>query len=67
MLPVLAETSSNLASQVNTALETNVAPSGLVDQVVGLMPWIGAMVLVVFLIYEVRKLGKGASKGKLKY
>lgn len=53
-------------SQLNTALNTNVNPDTIVSQFVEVLPWVGAMVIVAFVIYEARKMIKGAGKGKIR-
>lgn len=62
----LAETGSNMGSEINTALTSSITPSGIVQNFIGYLPWIGGMVAAAFAIYEVRKLIKGASKGKVR-
>lgn len=57
---------ANFGSSVNTALTTSVNPNQLADQFVEILPWVGLMVVVAFVIYEVRKLVKGAGKGKVR-
>jgi len=55
---------NDFGSTVNTALTTSVNPNSLATQFVQILPWVGLMVIVAFVLYEVRKLVKGASKGK---
>lgn len=61
-----SETSATLGSQMNTALKENVNPNTIATQFIDVLPWVGLMVVVAFLIYEVRKLIKGAGKGKVR-
>lgn len=58
--------SSTLGSQLNTALETNVNPNTIGSQFIEILPWVGIMVVVAFLLYEGKKLIKGAGKGKVR-
>lgn len=62
----LLDTTSTMGSEINTALTTSITPSNIVSQFIGFLPWIGGMVAAAFAIYEVRKLVKGASKGKVR-
>ncbi len=62
----LLDTASTMGSEINTALTTAITPSNIVSQFIGFLPWIGGMVAAAFAIYEVRKLVKGASKGKVR-
>lgn len=57
---------SDFGSEVNTALTTSVNPNSLSTQFVQILPWIGLMVIVAFVIYEVRRMVKGAGKGKVR-
>lgn len=59
-------TGVSAGKQMNDALMRDVNPNNLANQFVELMPWIGLMVVVCFAIYEVRRLIKGGSKGKVK-
>lgn len=61
-----AGTTSDFGSEINTALTTSVNPNSLATQFVQIIPWVGLMVVVAFVIYEVRKLVKGAGKGKVR-
>lgn len=68
-MPQLLETAgavSDFGSEMNTALTTSVNPNALATQFVQIIPWVGLMVIVAFVIYEVRKLVKGAGKGKVR-
>lgn len=49
---------------VTSALNTNVTASTILDPVVKLLPWVGAMVAVAFGIYLIRRAVKKISKGK---
>ena len=57
---------ATIGESLNTGLTTNVTGSGILAEFINLLPWIGAMVGVAFLIYEARKMIKGASKGKVR-
>lgn len=66
MFYVLADATTDAGTQLNTALIQNVNPNTIVSQFVDMLPWIGLMVIVGFAIYEVRKMIKGSSKGKVR-
>lgn len=55
-----------MGDSLNTALETNITPTGIISEFTGVLPWVGAMVGAAFVIYEARKLIKGAAKGKVR-
>ena len=55
-----------MGESLNTALKTNVTPDGIIEQFIDVIPWVGLMVGAAFLIYEARKLIKGAAKGKVR-
>lgn len=57
---------ANMGSELNTALNTNITPSGIISEFLGILPWIGTMVGAAFVLYEGRKLIKGAAKGKVR-
>lgn len=61
----LAEGTS-MGAEINTGLTNSITPSGIVGEFISYLPWIGGMVAAAFAIYEVRKLIKGASKGKVR-
>lgn len=65
-LYLLDTATSSMGSEINTALTSSITPSNIVSQFIGFLPWIGGMVAAAFAIYEVRKLVKGASKGKVR-
>lgn len=60
------EGSSTFGSQLNTALQTNVKPDSIGTQFIDILPWVGGLVIVAFVIYEGKKLIKGASKAKVR-
>lgn len=55
-----------MGSELNTALTSAVTGNGVIEQFIDILPWVGVMVGAAFLIYEARKLLKGASKGKVR-
>ena len=66
-MPVyLLEGATSMGSEINTGLTSAITPSGIVSQFIGFLPWIGGMVGAAFAIYIVRKLIKGAGKGKVR-
>lgn len=60
------EGSSSFGSQLNTALQKDVKPDSIGTQFIDVLPWVGGLVIVCFVIYEARKLIKGASKAKVR-
>lgn len=65
-MPMLLEVGATGGDALNSALQANIAPGGIFAEFVKIMPWVGAMVGVGFLLYEGRKLIKGAAKGKVR-
>ena len=57
---------STAGSAMNTALQANVDPNTITSQFIEILPWVGTMVVVCFVIYEAKKLIKGAGKGKVR-
>lgn len=57
---------TNMGGELNTALTTNITPSKIITEFTSILPWVGAMVGAAFVIYEARKLIKGAGKGKVR-
>lgn len=57
---------ANLGSKLNTALKNSVDPNTFMDGFVEILPWVGGLVVVSFVVYEARKLIKGASKAKVR-
>lgn len=71
MVTVLADTpetptATGMGESLNTGLTTNISANGIIEQFIDVLPWIGIMVGAAFLIYEARKLIKGAAKGKVR-
>lgn len=60
------EGSTTMGAELNTALTTNIAPTTIISEFVSILPWVGTMVGAAFVIYEARKLIKGAGKGKVR-
>lgn len=60
------EGSTSMGAKLNTGLTTNVAPSTVMDEFIAILPWVGAAIPVVFVIYEAKKLIKGIGKGKVR-
>lgn len=60
------EATVKMGESLNTALNTNITPSGIVTEFISILPWVGVMVGAAFVIYEARKLIKGAAKGKVR-
>lgn len=57
---------NSMGTALNTALTTNITPTGIISEFISILPWVGTMVGAAFLIYEGRKLIKGAAKGKVR-
>lgn len=55
-----------MGAKLNTALTSAVTGEGIIEQFIGILPWVGVMVGAAFLVYEARKLLKGASKAKVR-
>lgn len=66
MTQSLAEGATTMGSSLNTGLTSAITGEGIIGQFVQILPWVGIMVGAAFLIYEARKLLKGASKGKVR-
>lgn len=62
----MTEGTANMGGELNTALQENITPSGIIKEFIGILPWTGAMLAAAFVLYEARKLIKGASKGKVR-
>lgn len=60
------EGSTAIGQALNTALTTNVTGTSIMNEFISILPWVAGMVGVAFLIYEARKLVKGAAKGKVR-
>lgn len=60
------EGTTTAGSALNTGLQASVAPDTIITEFIEILPWVGAMVGVAFLIYEARKLIKGSAKGKVR-
>lgn len=65
MLPVLTE-GTTAGAAINTGLQASVQPSGITDNFVAMLPWIGAMMLVALVVWQAKKLLKGGAHAKLK-
>lgn len=59
-------TAKGMGEELNTALTTNITGSGIIKEFISFLPWVGLMVAAAFLIYEARKMIKGASKAKVR-
>lgn len=57
---------STMGSSLNTSLTTNITGEKIITEFTSILPWVGVMVGAAFLIYEARKLIKGAAKGKVR-
>ena len=59
-------TTVTMGSSLNTALTGSITGEKIIAEFVSILPWVGVMVAAAFLIYEARKLVKGAAKGKVR-
>lgn len=57
---------SSFGAQLNTALQKDVKPDSIGTQFIDILPWVGGLVIVCFVIYKGTKLIKGAAKGKVR-
>ena len=57
---------TGMGTALNTALTSNISPANILTGFIDILGWVGTMVGVAFLIYEARKLIKGAAKGKVR-
>lgn len=53
-------------SQLNSALTSSINPNTIISQFIEILPWVGLVVIVAFLVYEARKLIKGTAKAKVR-
>lgn len=60
------ENTATIGQELNTALTSNISGESILSNFIDLLPWVAVMVGVAFLIYEARKMLKGASKGKVR-
>lgn len=63
----MSEGAVSMGAELNTALTTNIKPSTIISEFVGILPWAGLMIGAAFVLYEAKKLMKGASKGKARF
>ena len=63
---LLAEEATSMGSALNTGLTNSITGTAIIDQFISILPWIAVMVGAAFLIYEARKMLKGAAKGKVR-
>jgi len=62
----MTEGTTTFGSKLNTSLQTNVKPDDIGTQFIDVLPWVGGLVIISFVIYEAKKLIKGASKAKVR-
>lgn len=56
----------SFGAKLNAKLQESVKPDDVGTQFMDVLPWVGGLVIVCFVIYEVRKLVKGAAKAKVR-
>ena len=66
MMYVLDGNVVSAGAALNEGLQSNITASGILSEFISVLPWIGGMVAVAFVIYEARKLIKGTAKGKVR-
>ena len=59
-------TNTTMGDALNTALTSSITGEGIITEFVKILPWVGLMVAAAFLIYEAKKMLKGAGKGKVR-
>lgn len=59
-------TTTTIGEELNSALTSNISGESILSNFIDLLPWVAVMVGVAFLIYEARKMLKGAAKGKVR-
>ena len=57
---------ATMGSSLNTGLTSSITGANIIQEFVAILPWVGTMVAAAFVIYEARKMIKGASKGKVR-
>lgn len=57
---------TGMGESLNTGLTNSITGDAIIEEFVDILPWVGVMVAAAFLIYEARKLVKGAAKGKVR-
>lgn len=62
----MGETATSMGEALNTGLSSSITGNQIITEFIKILPWVGIMVAAAFLIYEARKLLKGASKGKVR-
>lgn len=66
-MQVLAETGSGSMTSIVTQLTTGITTSTIFGVVSEVMPFVIIMVIVSLGLYELRKVVKGAGKGKVRF
>lgn len=64
---LLAEAATGSMSSIVTQLTTGVSSTTIFGVVSELMPWVIVLIIASLGLYELRKLVKGASKGKVRF
>lgn len=60
------EETITMGESLNTGLTSSITGDKIIGEFVSILPWVGLMVAAGFLIYEAKKMLKGAAKGKVK-
>lgn len=66
MFGQLLQTAATAGEELNTALTNSITPNSIISQFTSILPWIAGMVGISFVVYEGRKLIRGASRAKVK-
>ncbi len=64
--PMEVAAAGTAGTALNTGLTSSISGSGILSEFISILPWVGGMVAIAFVIYEARKLIKGTSKGKVR-
>lgn len=62
----MEETEITMGESLNTGLTSSITGDKIISEFVSILPWVGLMVAAAFLIYEAKKMLKGAAKGKVR-
>ena len=60
------EETVTMGESLNTGLTSSITGDKIISEFVSILPWVGLMVAAAFLVYESKKMLKGAAKGKVR-
>ena len=61
----MEEGAKTMGETLNTGLQSSVTGEKIIAEFVKVLPWVGGLVVAAFIIYEAKRLLKGASHGKV--